>query len=189
MARKPEPPTRLVTANTMAPPLHNSRACRPSLLRTRNSTSLIPTPSNSPSRIPRPNCLSRVMAMPKPHWVSGSTSMPTSIRVIKMAMGSLSPDSISRVLATRSLSLTPAPLITLNTAAASVEPIMPPSSSPRRQSTPINQMANAPTRPAEIATPRVARLSAGRRPSLKVLNRVRRPPSSRITARAILPIT
>ena len=136
--------------------------------------------------MPRPNCWIRVISISQPKLTSGFIITPTSIRVMKIAMGSLRPDSISRVLATRSLMVTPAPLTTLKTAAASVEPMMPPSSRPRRQSTSINQVAKAPTSEADSITPTVARLSAGFNARRKVVSRVRRPPSSRIIARAIL---
>ena len=102
-------------------------------------------------------------------------------------MGSLMPDSISSTLATRSVSRTPLPLSREKTAAASVEPTMAPSNSPSFQSIPSNQEANAPTSTAVMTTPSVARDKDGRSATRKVARRVRNPPSSRITASAILP--
>ena len=103
------------------------------------------------------------------------------------AIGSFMPDSISSVAAMRSFSRTPDDLSSANTAAASVEPTMEPSSSASRQSRPSSHQAPSPVSPALITTPTVASSMAGRRPVRKVAKSVRSPPSSRITASATLP--
>ena len=88
--------------------------------------------------------------------------MKPSVR--STAIGSLTPDSISSVAATRSLSVTPERLSSANTAAASVEPTMEPSSNAVRQSRPAAHMpANAVTL-AQITTPSDANSDAGRSP-------------------------
>ncbi|MNT02271.1 hypothetical protein D3C72_1367610 [compost metagenome] len=74
-----------------------------------------------------------------------------------------------------------------NTAAASVEPTMAPSSSPSRQSMPSSHAANTPTSAAVTSTPTVASDSDGLSATRKVAKRVRSPPSSRMIASARLP--
>ena len=103
------------------------------------------------------------------------------------AIGSLTPDSISSVAATRSLSATPDRVSNANTAAASVEPTMAPSSHAVPQSSPSSSTAAAAVMPAPSNTPTEASIEAGRSPVRNLENEVRKPPSSRITARATLP--
>ena len=83
-------------------------------------------------------------------------------------MGSFRPDSISRVAATRSLSLTPDVLSSENTAAASVDPTMAPSRSAKGQSSPNRIRAAKPVTTAHTTTPTVASQSAGFSPVRKV---------------------
>ena len=103
------------------------------------------------------------------------------------AMGSFKPDSISSVAATRSLSRTPEDLSKEKTAAASVEPTIAPSSIAQYQSKPSKKWAATPVMPALSTTPKEAKVKAGRKPVRKVLNSVRKPPSSKMTASATLP--
>jgi hypothetical protein len=97
------------------------------------------------------------------------------------------PDSISSVAATRSLSCTPEDLSSENTAAASVEPTMAPTSKASGQGKSSSQYAAAPVMAVHSTTPSVASKSAGRKPVRKVPIWVRKPPSSKITASATLP--
>ena len=100
-------------------------------------------------------------------------------------MGSLLPDSISRVAVTRSFR--PLPPSSENTAAASVEPTMAPIRRPSIQLSLNSQAAAMPVSPAVISTPAVASDSAGQSATRKLDTRVRKPPSSSITASARLP--
>ena len=97
------------------------------------------------------------------------------------------PDSISSVAATRSLSRTPQDLSRENTAAASVEPTIAPSNRAIGQLSPSSHMAARPVRPADSNTPSVASIRDGLSPVRKVAKSVRSPPSTRMTARAMLP--
>ena len=119
----------------------------------------------------------------KPLWPLASISMRVTVR--NTAMGSLLPDSISRVAVTRSLR--PRPPSRENTAAASVEPTMAPISRPCSRLRSNSQAAATPVRPVVIITPTVASDSAGQSATRKLDTRVRMPPSSRITASARLP--
>ncbi|MOA54526.1 hypothetical protein D3C78_1781590 [compost metagenome] len=101
------------------------------------------------------------------------------------AIGSLLPDSISRLAVTRSFR--PLPPNSENTAAASVEPTMAPISRPWIKFRLNNHAAAMPVSPVVISTPTVARESAGHNATRKLDTRVRKPPSSRITASARLP--
>ncbi len=134
-----------------------------------------------------PNCCSRLSrkSQPKVDWPASSISISATVRNI--AIGSLLPDSISRVDPTRSLR--PLPLSRLNTTAASVEPTMAPISRPCSSGRSNSQAAARPVRPEVMATPRVAREKAGFSATRKVAVRVRMPPSSRITASARLLMT
>ena len=131
-----------------------------------------------------PNCCNRVRRKSQPKVVRPASSMSISATVRNIAIGSLLPDSISRVEPTRSLS--PLPLSRLNTTAASVEPTMAPINSPCSSGRSNSQAAASPVNPEVIATPRVARENAGFSATRKVAVRVRMPPSSRITASARL---
>ena len=71
-----------------------------------------------------------------------------------------------------------------NTAAASVEPTIAAINKPNRQSMPSSSVANSPSRPTLANTPQLASTAAGLSAMRNVENCVRRPPSSRITARA-----
>ena len=109
------------------------------------------------------------------------------VKVRYTAIGSLMPDSISSVAATRSFSVMPVRVSKANTAAASVEPTIAPSSPAVRQSRSSSSMAASAVTPAHTTTPAVASHIAGRRPVRKVEMEVRSPPSSRMTAKARLP--
>jgi hypothetical protein len=73
------------------------------------------------------------------------------------------------------------------TATASVEPTMAPTSKPCMRLRSSAQAAMAPVMAAVTTTPSVASDRAGLKPRAKLATRVRRPPSKRITARAMLP--
>jgi hypothetical protein len=111
--------------------------------------------------------------------------MKVSVRYT--AIGSLTPDSISSVAATRSLSVTPERVSSANTAAASVLPTMAPSSKAWPQPRPRNSTAAPAVMAADTSTPTVASSEAGFRPVRKVDEAVRSPPSSRMIASARLP--
>ena len=111
--------------------------------------------------------------------------MSIRVTVRNTAIGSLLPDSISRVALTRSLS--PRPPSRENTAAASVEPTMAPISRPSSQCRLNSQAAATPVSPAVTSTPSVASDSEGQSATRKLETRVRMPPSRRITASAKLP--
>ncbi|MNF91115.1 hypothetical protein D3C84_737080 [compost metagenome] len=142
-------------------------------------------PPPRPNSAPMPNCWSncRSSAQLKPSWPLASMSIRVTVR--KTAMGSLLPDSISRVALTRSLR--PRPPSRLNTAAASVEPTMAPISRPSIQLRSNSQAAATPVSPAVTSTPTVASDREGHRATRKLETRVRMPPSSRMIARARLP--
>ncbi|MCY1350632.1 hypothetical protein D9M71_478870 [compost metagenome] len=131
---------------------------------------------NSRSRWPRNSQSSPLLP-----WAS----MSIRVTVRNTAIGSLLPDSISRVAVTRSFR--PLPPSRENTAAASVEPTMAPISRPSIQLRWNSQAAAMPVSPAVISTPTVASDSAGQSATRKLATRVRRPPSRRITASARLP--
>ena len=133
---------------------------------------------------PRPSWLVSIQTKLPSVAVSGCSSMPTSAVTSRIAIGSLAPDSISSVACTRSFRRTPLLRSNANTAAASVEPTIAASSMPSRQSTSRSQVANTPSRPAVPITPQLASTAAGRSATRKLLTRVRRPPSSRITESA-----
>ena len=116
-----------------------------------------------------------------------SSVQPIMASVRYTAIGSLSPDSISRVAATRSLSFTPDDLSSANTAAASVEPTMAPMSRAKGRLSPSSHQAAKPVTAVETTTPSVASHKAGLSPVRKDLRWVRSPPSSKITASATLP--
>ena len=92
--------------------------------------------------------------------------MKASVR--KTAIGSLTPDSISSVAATRSFRVTPERVSSANTAAASVEPTIEPSSSAVQASRPANSTPATAVMPALITTPTVASSEAGFSPVRKV---------------------
>ncbi len=119
----------------------------------------------------------------RPVWPLAIMSMSVTVR--NTAIGSLLPDSISRVAVTRSLR--PLPPSSENTAAASVEPTMAPISRPWIKLRSNSQAATMPVSAVVMSTPTVASDSAGHKATRKLATRVRRPPSSRITARARLP--
>lgn len=100
-------------------------------------------------------------------------------------MGSLLPDSISRVALTRSLRLRPPSRE--KTAAASVEPTMAPISIPCSRLRSNSQAAARPVRPVVMATPTVASDRAGQSATRNEETRVRMPPSSKMMASARLP--
>ena len=64
---------------------------------------------------------------------------------------------------------------------------MAPNNMAKYQSKPKRKCAATPVNPAVTNTPHVAKVIAGFKPVRKVLNSVRKPPSSKITAKAKLP--
>ena len=76
-------------------------------------------------------------------------------------MGSLAPDSISSVEATRSFSAIPCSRSSVNTAAASVEPTMAPMRRASSPEAPRISTTAAPVSAAVMTTPTVARPNAG----------------------------
>jgi len=143
-------------------------------------------PPQRPMPAPRPNCLTSCSSRKpasSPCWAVASTSIRVTVR--NTAMGSLLPDSISRVALTRSLRLRPPSRE--NTAAASVEPTMAPISIPCIRLRSNSQAAASPVRPVVMATPTVASDRAGQSATRNEETRVRMPPSSRMMASARLP--
>ncbi|MDT4855670.1 hypothetical protein FQZ97_900330 [compost metagenome] len=145
----------------------------------------ISQPPTKPSRAPTPNCwmMWTTKDQLNPLWPVAIISIRVTVR--NTAIGSLLPDSISRVALTRSLR--PRPPSRLNTAAASVEPTIAPISRPSRVLRPNSQVAATPVNPAVTSTPMVARDSEGQSATRKVAARVRMPPSRRMMASARLP--
>ena len=141
-------------------------------------------PPLKPSKIPKPNWRIKLVRKSKLKLVSPAASMAIKVTVRNIAIGSLLPDSISRVEPTRSFRALP--LSRLNTAAASVEPTIEPINSPSSKLRSNNHAAAQPVKPAVTATPKVASDSAGHSATRKVATRVRIPPSSKITASARL---
>ena len=97
------------------------------------------------------------------------------------------PDSTSSVARTRGRSRKPRALISRNTAAASVEATTAPISKACIQPMPSTNLATGAVSKVVISTPTVASVAAGASTLRKVANRVRRPPSNRISASAIEP--
>ena len=195
-AKNPEPPNQVVNANTAKPPDTTSSARTPpppSAPRPKRlSSSASPQPQPSPSKVPQPNCCSSdsitspaLMASAVPPATASAMAMNVSVRYT--AIGSFMPDSISSVAATRSFRCTPEDFSSENTAAASVEPTMAPTSKASGQDKSSSQCAAAPVMAVHTTTPTVANSSEGRKPVRNVLMSVRRPPSSKITASATLP--
>ena len=103
------------------------------------------------------------------------------------AIGSLKPASPSSVIA--SLRRSVEPLSTEKTAAASVEAITAPSRKPSRVDTSSSRTARAPVIAAVSTVPTVASESEGPITGRIAENPVVRPPSNRISARAMIPIS
>jgi len=112
---------------------------------------------------------------------------PTQVTVSSTAMGSFNPASASRIAPSRSRRRRARADNNRNTAAASVEATIDPISKPSSQSTPSRNRAATPVSAAVIRTPAVANTAAGAPTPRKSFHRVRRPPSNRMTARAMLP--
>ena len=184
-ARKPLPCRALVRANTTSPPAITRIGYRPLARWIRLTSCSISQPPPRPITAPMPNSRTRSTSRLKckPVWPLASMSIRVTVR--NTAIGSLLPDSISRLAVTRSLR--PLPPNSENTAAASVEPTMAPISRPWIRLRSNSQAAAMPVSPVVISTPTVASESAGHRATRKLATRVRRPPSRRITARARLP--
>jgi hypothetical protein len=184
-----------VAANIASPaaPIINARMPPPaSRAATRFSSSAIARPPTTPVSAPKPNCCTKAQTTvphadtpPAAPCVGASSAMKASVR--NTAIGSLTPDSISSVAATRSFSVTPERVSSANTAAASVEPTMAPSSIAVPQSRPRNSMLARPVSAAHSSTPTVASTEAGFSPVRKVEKAVRNPPSSRMMASAKFP--
>jgi len=135
------------------------------------------------------NCITNETAIEASSSLLPAASSSSSATVRKIAIGSLLPDSISSVDATRFFSAAPCVRSSANTAAASVDPTIAPSSIPSSHDSLSTQAANTPSRAAVTSTPTVARLIAGHRATRKVSRLVRMPPSKMITASARVPIT
>lgn len=103
-------------------------------------------------------------------------------------MGSFEPDSTSSVAEIISRRWMPPTRRRKNTAAASVEPTMAPSSSPSAIRQSKKTWAARPMTPAVRPTPSVARTRAGAAARRNVLKRVRKPESKRMIARAMEPM-
>ena len=103
-------------------------------------------------------------------------------------MGSFEPLSTSRVAVSRSGSRRPLLRSTENTAAASVEPTMLPTSRPCSRGMRSTQAAARPVISEVSSTPMVESARAGRQTRRTASREVRRPPSNRIRARATLPM-
>ena len=111
----------------------------------------------------------------------------TNSSVRKTAKGSLVPDSTSSVERTRGRRRKPRALIRKNTAAASVEATTEPTSSASVQPIPSTNLATGAITSVVASTPTVASVTAGASTLRKLASRVRRPPSNRISARAMEP--
>ncbi len=109
--------------------------------------------------------------------------------VSSTANGSLLPDSTSSVAPTRGRRRSPRAWIRKNTAAASVDATTAPTSSASVQLMPSRYLATGAVNAAVSNTPTVASVTAGASTLRKVANRVRKPPSNRISASAIEPTT
>ena len=110
-----------------------------------------------------------------------------SASTMNTAIGSFRPDSISSVAATRSFRRSPTWRSSENTAAASVDATIAPSSSAWRQPRCITGIATSATIAAVTSTPTLASSTAGVKPLRKTSMRVLMPPSSRMTASEALP--
>ncbi len=108
--------------------------------------------------------------------------------VMKMAIGSLEPLSISIVATSFCGSETPPIRNTAKTAAASVEPTMLPSSKPSHQENPNTHMAASAVRTDVTSTPTVANESAGFQTCRTASSDVPRPPSNKIKTSATVPM-
>ncbi len=107
--------------------------------------------------------------------------------VRKTAIGSLLPDSSSSNGFSWPFRPTPRLRRMENTAAASVEEMMAPSSTLLRISSPTTAHANMPTSTAVTNTPKVDRMKLGTATGRAMRQLVLRPPENRINARAISP--
>jgi len=107
--------------------------------------------------------------------------------VRKSAIGSLLPDSSSRSGLSLPLRLTFRDRITAKTAAASVEDMTAPNSSPSWSENPSTGMANSPTATAVSRTPNVARAMPWPRTGRIIRQLVSRPPENKMKAKASVP--
>ncbi len=107
--------------------------------------------------------------------------------VRKIATGSLMPDSTSSVALTRGLNRSPRACSRKKTAAASVEATTAPTSSASVQPRPSVHAAAGAVSAAVTTTPTVDSMPAGPITLRKVWNRVRRPPSNRMSPSATEP--
>ena len=112
---------------------------------------------------------------------------PIKALTSRMAIGSLQPLSNSKVAEIRELRRTPLLRNSEKTAAASVEPTIAAINTPNFQSILRKKVANIPSRATVAITPQVAKTAAGLRARRKLSNLVRRPPSSRMMAKASWP--
>lgn len=142
----------------------------------------IPTPHSTPSVICSRNDGTRLM-IEAPGLVS--TPMIPSVR--KTAIGSLLPDSSSISGSRLPRRCDPRVRSTANTAAASVEETIEPSSRPVSGEKPSTSTANPPTRMALSTTPRLARTRPGTSTGRICLQSVSRPPENRMKTSATTP--
>jgi hypothetical protein len=112
---------------------------------------------------------------------------PIAAVVRKTAIGSLLPDSTSRIPRTRRGRLTPLPRRIANVAAASVEEMIAPIRNPSSIRIPNAQCAMSATTSAVIATPAVARTVAAFQLDRTVGHSVSNPPEKRMKTSAITP--
>ena len=86
----------------MMPAATTSKGYSDGVSRTRLASSTTIKPPATPTAPPMPNCFTSIISAIQPSDVPPASIMVTSIRVRKIAIGSLLPDSISRVALTRS---------------------------------------------------------------------------------------
>ncbi|MGY3371222.1 hypothetical protein ACVWZL_008347 [Bradyrhizobium sp. GM2.4] len=140
------------------------------------------TPTTAPSTASWANSISTCAAVPVP-----SEMYSTSIRVRKIAKGSLVPDSTSSVAPTRGRRRRPWVCTSRNTAAASVEATTAPTSSDSVQLRSSAYFANGAVISEVSSTPTVASTMEGASTVRMLAKRVRKPPSNRIRASATEP--
>ena len=186
-AKKPLPPSRLVAANTAKPADNIKMAYMPSAKCILGNNRERKYPKNKPIPKPKLSCCNSSPKKPSAVCPAGSTFKAINPVTNKIANGSLAPDSSSSVAWTRSFNLTPPLRSSENTAAASVEPTIAASNSPKRQSTSSSHVTNTPSIITVASTPQVASVIAGFSPTRNDLKEVRSPPSSKIQANAACP--
>ena len=119
--------------------------------------------------------------------MTAPTYTTTSNKARNTANGSLVPDSTSSVLRTRGRRRSPPALIKRKTAAASVEATTAPISKDSTQPISRAYLTTGAVRTVVTRTPTVANITDGATTLRILAKRVRRPPSNRISARAMDP--